>query len=90
MNRKEIIRILKETMSQSKVPKAYLFGSFARKEKYNDIDIAIEPPKGFSLLDLSRLANIIEERIGVHVDIITTRSIHPKIRPFIEKEMVSL
>lgn len=89
MNREEIIKILKEVILRNKIKKAYLFGSFAREEgQYNDIDIAIEPPEHFSLLDLSRVANEIEEKIGLHVDLITVRSIHPKLKKAIEKEMV--
>ena len=90
MEREEIIKNIKEIVSKNNIRKAYLFGSFARKEKYNDIDIAIEPPKRFSLLDFSRVANLLEDRLGIHVDLISTRSIHPKLKSIIEKEMIAL
>jgi predicted nucleotidyltransferase len=90
MEREKIIKIIKSVISQNNIDKAYLFGSFARNEKYNDIDIAFEKPEKFSLLDLSRVANILEEKLGIHVDMITVKSIHPKLRSIIESEMVEI
>ena len=91
MNRNEIVKIIKRVISKNNIRKAYLFGSFAREEKkYHDVDIAIEPPRGFTLLDLSRVANMIEEQAGVQVDLVTLRSINPKIKSAIKKEMVAL
>jgi len=91
MERKEIIRVLKGIIRKNQIKKAYLFGSFARgQSKYNDLDIAIEPPKGFTLLDLARMANRIEEKIGMQVDLVTTRSMLPKIKDSIKKELITL
>jgi predicted nucleotidyltransferase len=90
MRREEIIKIIKQVTSENKIKRTYLFGSFARNEKYDDIDIVIEKPKKFSLLDLSKLAIILEERLGVNVDIITLKSLHPKLKGLIEKEMVKI
>ena len=91
MKRTEIIKALKGIIRKNRIRKAYLFGSFAREQaNYNDIDIAIEPPKGFTLLDLARMANKIEEKVGVQVDLVTTRSMHPKLKASAEKEMIPL
>jgi predicted nucleotidyltransferase len=91
MERNEIVKIIKRVISKNNIKKAYLFGSFAREEKkYHDVDIAIDPPRGFTLLDLSRVANMIEEQAGVHVDLVTLRSLNPKIKRSIENEMVAL
>jgi len=91
MDRDKIVKIIKAVISKNNIKKAYLFGSFAREEKkYHDVDIAIEPPIGFTLLDLSRVANMIEEQAGIQVDLVTLRSINPKIKGAIEKEMVAL
>lgn len=91
MKRKEIIKALKGIIRKNRIKKAYLFGSFARGQaKYNDIDIAIDPPKGFTLLDLARVANNLEKAVGVQVDLVTTRSMHPKLRNIVEKEMIAL
>ncbi|MBI5227078.1 nucleotidyltransferase domain-containing protein [Candidatus Micrarchaeota archaeon] len=78
-------------MSKSHIKRAYLFGSFARgQKKYNDIDIAIDPPKGFTLLDLSRIANSIEDQTGRNIDLVTIRAMNPKIKNAIKKEMVAI
>lgn len=91
MERKEIVQILKEIVSQNKIRKAYLFGSFARKHgRFNDIDLAIEPLGGFTLLDLARVANTIEERTGLHVDLVTLRSLNPRLKSIIKREMVAI
>jgi predicted nucleotidyltransferase len=90
MERNKIIKILREVVSKNHIRKAYLFGSFARDQKYNDIDIAIDPPRNFTLLDLARLANVIEEKTGIHADVVTTRSIHPKLKKVIKKEMIAI
>lgn len=89
MRRNEITRLLRQVLDENSIGKAYLFGSFARGEKkFNDIDIAIEPPEHFSLLDLSRVANRIEEKTGVSADIVTLRAMDLRIRRIAEKEMV--
>jgi len=91
MKKKDIIRILKEIIAKNNIKKAYLFGSFTRKQKkYNDIDIAIEAPEGFTLLDLSRVANRMEERTNTQVDLVTLRAMNPKLKKVIKKEMVAI
>ncbi|MFP3950001.1 MAG: nucleotidyltransferase family protein [Candidatus Micrarchaeia archaeon] len=92
MKRQEIIKKITSSLVKHGVPKAYLFGSFARKEKeYNDIDIAIEPPKGkFSLLDLIGVEEDISGKVHAKIDIVTLRSISPRLKPYIKKDMVLL
>lgn len=92
MKREQIISSIVSTLKKYKVPKAYLFGSFARKEKkYHDVDIAIEVPPGkFSLLDLIGLEQDIESTIGKKADVITIRSMNPRLKPYIEKDLVLL
>ena len=91
MKREQIIRTIKEILSGYGITEAYLFGSFARKEKYRDIDIAIEPPKGkFSLLDLVGVEQELEDEIGKNVDVIMLRSIKPRLKPYIEKDLTAI
>ncbi len=91
MDRSEVLRVIREVALQNRIKRVFVFGSFARRQaKCNDLDIAIDPPKDFTLLDLARVANAIEEKTGVEVDLVTIRSIHPKLRPSIEKEMVAV
>lgn len=91
MKKSEIIKAIKRIFAKNRIKEAYLFGSFTRSgEKYNDIDIAIEPPEEFTLLDLSRVANALEKKTGVGVDLVTLRSMKPGLRRMVEKEMVAL
>lgn len=90
LSKEKIIKVIKEILTEYRIKKAFIFGSFARGERFNDIDIIIEPPKGFSLLDLSSLVNRIEDRTGLKTDIITRKGISPHLRKYIEKEAVEI
>lgn len=90
MDKQAIINIIKKMLSEYGVKRVSIFGSFARKEKFNDIDLLIDPPKGFSLLDLSALANKLEETTGFKIDIVTRKGLSPHLKKYIEKEAVSI
>lgn len=91
MRREMILASITRILAKSGIKKAYLFGSFARNEKkYNDIDIAIAPPKGTSLLDLAHLENVLEKETGKKIDLGTIDSIHPLVRKYFEAERVAL
>lgn len=92
MSRNEVIEKIRQILIKWGIKKAGLFGSFARKEERgdSDIDILIEPPEGFTLLDLSGLALEIEDVVGKKVDIVTYRSIHPLLRDKILSEEVRI
>lgn len=91
MKREQIIRTIKEVLSEHRIKKAYLFGSFARKERYNDIDIAIEPPKGkFSLLDLVGVEQQLEDETCKNVDVVILNSIKPRLKPHIKKDLTAI
>jgi len=89
MGRKEIIEAIREVLKEHGVPNAYLFGSFARKERaYHDIDIAINPPTGkFSLMDLVGIEQELEDKTGKKVDVVMLRSLKPRLQSNIEKDL---
>lgn len=74
------------------VASAYLFGSTARGEATPDSDldvfIDIAPDARFSLLDLAGVHRLLNETIGRKVDVTTRESLHPKLRPEIERDAV--
>ncbi len=91
MKRKQIILTIKEVLCEHGIKKAYLFGSFARNEKYHDIDVAIEPPKGkFSLLDLVGVEQELEDETGKNVDVVMLRAIKPRLKTHIEKDLTAI
>jgi predicted nucleotidyltransferase len=56
----------------------------------SDLDVLVEydPTKKFSLLDLVAVKHLIEDDLGLAVDITTRTSLHPDIKEEIEDEAV--
>jgi len=91
MERERIISEISKVLKENGIRKAYLFGSFARKEKdYKDIDVAIDIPKRFSLLDMVGVQLELEERIGKKIDLVSYKDIKPALRPYIEKDLAAI
>jgi predicted nucleotidyltransferase len=91
MERIKIFETIREILKKNGIQEAYLIGSFARKEdNYNDIDIAIQPPKDMSLLGLAHLENLLEEKVGKKIDLGVLDTIHPIVKTSIRSEMVPL
>jgi hypothetical protein len=67
-----------------------LFGSIARDEARPDSDIDvlvdIDPRARFTLVDLASVKNLLEDRLGREVDVITRAGIEPAIRDAVFKE----
>ena len=70
----------------------YLFGSAVRDEakEGSDLDLFIDydPSKKFSLIDLVDIKLLLEDELGVVVDVTTRDSLHPMLRDEIEKSAV--
>jgi predicted nucleotidyltransferase len=66
----------------------YLFGSTAREEATasSDLDLFLDydDAQRFSLIELVGIKNLLEERLGVHVDLTTRDSLDPLLRRRIE------
>lgn len=66
-----------------------IFGSVARNESSSksDVDIVVDfdQPIGISFIDL---ANLLEEKIETHVDLVSKKGIRPQYLSSIEKEIV--
>ena len=90
MSQQEIVKKIKPILRKQGVKKAALFGSVARgdNKKNSDVDILIEPPKKFSLLDLSGLKIDLDEILNKKVDILTYDGIHPLLKDIILNEQV--
>jgi predicted nucleotidyltransferase len=91
MRREKIIASIREVLKEKGITKAYLCGSFARKERrYRDIDVLIEPPERFSLLDLVHVEGVLEAKVNKKFDLLTFGGLSPYIKPYIEKDMVRI
>ncbi len=89
----EIMDLLKSHTKEIKtgfaVKRIGLFGSFARGEQKetSDIDILVEfeKPTFRNFMDLSFY---LEDLFGKKVDLVTVKGLHPRIRPYVEKEVI--
>ena len=83
---------LTQLLKQFPLKRASLFGSFARGEENasSDIDILIEPKSGFTLFDMLRMENILEEKLKRKIDLVEFSAIKPSIRERILEQTVSL
>ena len=72
--------------------RASLFGSVVhgRLGPESDIDLLVELPEGASLLDLAGLGLDLEQALGRKVDILTYRSIHPRLRKQVLSEQITI
>lgn len=72
--------------------RASLFGSVVhgRLGPESDIDFLVELPEGASLLDLAGLGLALEQALGRKVDVLTYRSLHPRLRERILAEQVAI
>jgi predicted nucleotidyltransferase len=93
MTRTEALRRLRGQADAIKALGAtslYLFGSTARNEatSKSDLDLFVDyDPRGrFNVLDLVAAKRMLEENLGVPVDLTTRKGLHPLLRKQIEAE----
>ncbi len=67
-----------------------IFGSYVRDEqtKESDLDVLVEFDEPVSLFDLVRLENELSTRLGVTVDLVTKRSLKPRIKDRVTDDVV--
>lgn len=67
-----------------------VFGSVARGEgrKGSDLDLLVRPGPETSLLDLIALEQDLEEALGVRVQVVSERGLHPLLRERVLSEAV--
>jgi uncharacterized protein len=84
--------LLEALKKESRVLKAWLFGSFAREEAsaHSDLDvlIAYQPNVGFTLFDLAELQFQIEKSTGRKVGLVPEDGLKPRVRSTILAERV--
>ena len=95
MNRTQAIARLKSYADAIKALGAtslFLFGSTARNENNSDSDLDLfvdyDPNGKFNALDLVDIKLLLEDSLGLEVDVTTRDSLHPMLRDDIEKSAV--
>lgn len=86
--RKEILQIASRHGAQN----LRIFGSQVKgtAQKDSDIDVLVEFEEGRSLLDRIALIQDLEDLLGMKVDVVTEKALHPVIRDQILQEAVPL
>lgn len=83
--------IVLQHMQALKPLKVGVFGSYARGQnsKSSDLDLLVHLDYSIpiSLLNLIAVEQAISDDLGITVDLVTEKSLHPLIRPIIEKEV---
>jgi hypothetical protein len=69
-----------------------VFGSYARGEQkaHSDVDILVRFLEGATLLDYVGLADFLEDKLGVKVDVVSERAIREELREQILREVVAI
>ena len=96
MDREEILEILGKLRSyirrKYKAEIIGIFGSYAKGEqrKESDLDILVRFYTGATLFDLTGLAQFLEEKLNLKVDIVPIDTIRPELKETIENETITL
>ena len=79
-------------LEKAGVSRSFIFGSYAKEEskRDSDLDLVVEFSRRKSLLDLIALKLELEKKLGIKVDVLTSNSIHPKIKDLIQKEKIQI
>jgi len=69
-----------------------VFGSMARGEasSESDVDLLVDVPEGVSGFQLGAMLMDLQDLLGRRVELVTERSLHPRIKARIMKEVVTL
>jgi hypothetical protein len=84
--------VILKNLAPYKPRKLGVFGSYARGENTpnSDLDILVEFGVRINLFDLVGLEQELSELLGVRVDLVTERALSPYVRPFVEKDYLSI
>jgi predicted nucleotidyltransferase/plasmid maintenance system antidote protein VapI len=90
IDRNEILRKIQDDIGKFKqVEKAWIYGSFSRKEDgpKSDVDIAIQADESFSYFDLVEIQHELEKSINRKVDVGFIDSFKPYILEHIKEDL---
>jgi predicted nucleotidyltransferase/plasmid maintenance system antidote protein VapI len=93
MNRSAILKKINNYfVKDGRVSKAWVFGSFSRREEdyKSDIDILIEVPphSKFSLFDLSDIQYQLEKTLSTKVDLVMREAVRPPLMERMKNELM--
>jgi len=67
-----------------------ILGSYATGEvnEDSDLDVLVRFDDHASLFDLVGLGDFLEEHLNIKVDVVSDRSLHARIRPYVENRLI--
>lgn len=79
-------------LKKAGVVEAAIFGSYARGEQRisSDVDVLIRTSKDFGLLELVALRDDLMDVLKKHVDVVSYRSVHPRMKAQVMSEAVRI
>jgi predicted nucleotidyltransferase len=84
--------ILIQHLTPLKPKKIGVFGSYARGENTagSDIDVLLHLDYSYpvSLLDIAHASLVLEDALGIPVDIVTEKSLSPLLKPLVEEDLI--
>jgi uncharacterized protein len=85
---REIISVL----AKYKPTRIDIFGSYARNEQTpeSDLDVLVDFVETVNLIEIIGIEQELSERLGINVDLVTMRSLNPRIKQHIEKDLIPL
>jgi hypothetical protein len=93
MNREDVIARLRDyepELKAARIARLSLFGSVARGETGNDVDLVaeFEESRKPSLIQLVGLENRLSDLLGCKVDLSQKASLKPRVRASVEREAI--
>ena len=84
--------IIKSIIGKHKPKMIGVFGSYARgdEKKESDLDILIDLEDNLNLLDIIGLEQELSDQLGLKVELITSRSLDPQLKPYIDRDLILL
>ena len=83
-------RKIKEVTVKFSPKMAGVFGSYARNDHHEGIDILVEFSERYNLLELIRLEQELSDKLDVKVDLVTIQSVNDQIKSSIEKDLIKI
>ncbi|MBC8385855.1 MAG: nucleotidyltransferase family protein [Candidatus Cloacimonetes bacterium] len=89
MNKNEIYSVIITFLSKYDPSKIGVFGYYARNEntEESDIDILVNFKKKIDYFEFVEIELVLSEMLGKRVDLVAERSINPKLKPYIYKDL---
>lgn len=94
MRRDEVLSLLRDHQDELRerfgVSSIALFGSHARDEARpdSDVDLLVEFEGTVTFLGYMDLIDHLEQLFGTRVDVATATELKPRVRPYVEKDLI--